>query len=96
MDLVRRGLYERSENHAHLSSAIWSTMIGVSTLFLVILALARGNGGVPLDLQTLLLPRSRLRPFAAVFAVILALLALVASLNASIRKARPLAQIRAE
>ncbi|GCE29895.1 hypothetical protein KDA_53790 [Dictyobacter alpinus] len=51
--------------HTHLSSATWSTMIGVSTLFLVILALplTRGSGGVPLDLQTLLLSGSHLLPF---------------------------------
>lgn len=51
--------------HTHLSSATWSTMIGVSTLFLVILALplARGSGGVSLDPQTLLLPGSHLLPF---------------------------------
>lgn len=51
--------------HTHLSSATWSTMIGVSTLFLVMLALplARGNGSIPLNLQTLLLPASHLLPF---------------------------------
>jgi drug/metabolite transporter (DMT)-like permease len=53
--------------HPDFSSATWSTMIGVSTLFLALLALplARGSGTIPFDLQTLLEPGSQLLPFVA-------------------------------
>lgn len=51
--------------HPDLSSASWSTTIGVSTLLLALLTLplARASGGVPFDLQTLLEPGSPLLPF---------------------------------
>jgi drug/metabolite transporter (DMT)-like permease len=51
--------------HPDLSSATWSTMIGVSTLLLALFALplARGRGDTLLDVQTLLGPRSQLLPF---------------------------------
>jgi drug/metabolite transporter (DMT)-like permease len=53
--------------HPDFSSATWSTMIGVSTLFLALLALplARGSGANPFDLQALLEPGSQLLPFVA-------------------------------
>ena len=51
--------------HPDLSSATWSTMIGVSTLLLALLALplAPASGGIPFNLQTLLRPRIPLLPF---------------------------------
>ncbi len=52
--------------HPDLSSATWSTMIGVSTLLLALLALplAPASGGIPFGLQTILEPGSPLLPFA--------------------------------
>ncbi|QBD75738.1 DMT family transporter [Ktedonosporobacter rubrisoli] len=51
--------------HPDLSSANWSTMIGVGTLFLVLFALplSQGSGAISFNLQTLLEPGSQLLPF---------------------------------